>query len=252
MAGSNAGAAALVAASAIVAVVGTGCTGWGGDDAGPGGARPTPRPTPAATGVTAERLEGALLTRVPGYAPFGHPESGELGALKSTQQGNQLQQAATLDKPHCAGVARVFGDDDSRVRKAPAASVVFARAPQLTMHELLVALPAEIAAARVGYRVPDSCRTYRARIGDGGWFTYRVVEAGDSAAERLGTTSRTVGIAATTGSGGAARRTKIWHVAFLDRGYAGFVTLSGPRATRSDAEDLAVRAHEEAERIIPG
>jgi hypothetical protein len=250
MAGSNPGVPALLATCAIIATLGTGCAPAGAGE-GKGGARGTPRPTPA-NGITAERLEGALLTRISGYAPFGRPESGEFGTLKSMRQGSQLQQAATLDKPHCAGVSAVFGADDGRVAKAPAASVVFARALQLTMHELLVVLPPDVAAARVAYRVPKSCRTYRARIGDGEWFTYRVVESGDSARERLGTTSRTVGVSATSGSGGAARRTKIWHVAFQDGGYAGFVTLSGPRATRSDAEELAARAREEAERVIPG
>jgi hypothetical protein len=220
-----------------------GCTAWGA-----GGSASSPRPAP--TGArTAKRLESALLVRVAGFTAFGRPESGALGELKSVRQGAQLQRATTYDKPRCAKANQAF-TDDPRVRTAPAASVAFAQAPELTAHQLLLAIPADVAAAQIGYRVPESCRRYRARVGeDGEWFRYRVVERGKPAAG-LGEKSRTVGVAARAGSGEDTAETKIWHVAFQGDGYVGSITLSGPRATRAGAEELARTAFKEADQAL--
>jgi hypothetical protein len=247
---------ASMIAGLVVALVSAGCAGQGGEAkaGGPPGGAPAADPAGpvAGSGVTAARLGSALLPRIPGYTPFGQPESGAYAALRSVRQGSALQRAATLDKPECAQATQGLAGDD-RVRRAPAASVSFARSSRLTVHEMLIAVPADVAAERVDYRVPESCRSYRARI-DGQSFGYRVLERGASASAaggQLGAGSRTVGIAVSTKSDGARQQTKIWHVAFRDDGYVGFITLSGALAERAEAEDLARRAYAEAERTLP-
>lgn len=240
-------AAAAVAAAVLAAVACAGCAAEAGSGDAPGAAGPA-----NGAPLTAARLESALLPRIDGYTPFGEPESGEYGSLRAVQQGRRLQQAATLDKPECARVTPGFADD-ARVQRAPAASVAFARSAGLTVHEMLIALPPDIANDHLDYRVPRSCRRYRARI-DGQSFTYRVVErdSGD-AGTGIGDASRTVGVAVTTAAGGSGgpRHTKIWHVAFRGGGYVGFITLSGARADRARAEQLARAAFEQVERSLP-
>jgi hypothetical protein len=46
-------------------------------------------------------------------------------------------------------------------------------------------------------------------------------------------------------------RVKTWYVVLRSRGYVATVTLYGPNATRTEAEQLARRVYEKAERALP-
>jgi hypothetical protein len=95
----------------------------------------------------------------------------------------------------------------------------------------------------VRIRVPAACRSFKARVGDQ-WSAHRVVEATRG---RLGEGSRTVGVATTSGSS----HVKTWYVVLKATGYLATITLYGPNVTRAEAEQIALQAHRQAERVLP-
>lgn len=219
----------------VLAAAAAGC---GGGDA-PGADQAFSGPAPG-TGYTSDQLQQALLTDVPGYQRAGEPESGEYGSLDAIQNFNQLQDQVKLDKPQCADTAQGF---DSEQQTAPAAITIFTKGSGQNATEMLMRVPEETANHQVAIRVPASCRSFRARVG-GQWSTHRVVEATHG---RLGEGSRTVGVATSSGTS----QVKTWYVVLKGRGYLAAITLYGPNVTRVAAEQLARRAYDQAERILP-
>jgi hypothetical protein len=226
--------------AAATALTGVAACGGGGAqaqrDEPPGGQ------VPMGTGFTSDQLQQALLTEISGYRRAGEPESGEYGSLRAIANFNQLQRQVRLDKPGCAGATHTF-DSSPSVRSAPAAITTFAKGYGQSVTESLISVPDKIAERQVALRVPAGCRSFRAKVGDR-WSTHQVVEATHG---RLGEGSRTVGVATASGSA----RVKTWYVVLRSRGYLATVTLYGPNVTRAEAEQLARRAYEQAERILP-
>lgn len=228
--------AALLAAWAAA----SGCGGASGTGGGAHGTPSTGRAALAGSGYTAAQLEQALLTEAPGYRRAGEPDSGEYRALKAVQNADLLRRQTRLDKPRCAGAAapatEVGGD-------VPTALTTFTGEGGEIVTETLMGLGGAAAERQLSVRVPASCRTFRTRIG-GTWSEHRVVESprGD-----LGEGSRTVGV--TTVTGGA--RTRTWYVVVKGGRYLATISLFGPKATKAEAERLAVQALTQATRILP-
>jgi hypothetical protein len=203
----------------------------------------TPPPVRSAAPVpgsySADQLSQALLTEISGYQQSGIPQSGQYGSLAAVQNSHQMQQAVKIDKPQCLPRALAA---DRTVRAAPAALTAFARGPQ-SASEALLAVGPDVAAQQVRKRVPAGCRTFRVRV-DGRWSAATVVEPHGA---RIGEGSRTVGVS-TTGRQGAVRT---WIVVLRSRGYLAAITLFGPTATQAEAEKLARKAYQQAERILP-
>lgn len=230
---------AVLVAAVLAAVAGCAGGGAGHQVAG----APQPSGSPQSESYTADQLAQALLTGMPGYTPSGPPQRGPYGSLPAVQSTAQMQQSATLDKPQCANASRSVAVAGGGVQAAPAALAAFDNGGDQTATEALMAVGPDAAAQVVGLRVPAACRTFRVRVG-GRWAADTVVEA---RGVRIGEGSRSVGVATTAGT--ATVRT--WSVVLRSRGYLAAVTLFGPGATRADAESLARRAYQQAERILP-
>jgi hypothetical protein len=220
----------------LITVAASGC-GGGGDRPGAKEAYTNP---PPGTGYTSDQLQQALLTDVSGYQRAGEPDSGQYGSLDAIQNFNQLQSQVKLDKPQCANTGHGF---TTAQQAAPAAIATFAKANGQSVTETLMRVSADTADRQVAIRVAPACRSFRARVGDQ-WSTHQVVEATRG---RLGEGSRTVGVATTSG----ASHVKTWYVVLKARGYLATITLYGPNVTRTEAEQLARLAYEQAERILP-
>jgi hypothetical protein len=222
---------------ALVAVATSACGG------SPTPAAPEPgRTASAEQRYTSDQLRQALLTDLPGYRRAGEPDSGVYGSLKAIQNFNRLQGQVKLDKPKCADISRAFGSSPE-AQNAPAAITTFAKDDGQTVTETLMTMSAALADKEVGLRVPARCRTFRALVG-GRWSTHQIVEATQT---QLGSGSRTVGVATTSGDS----HVKTWYVVLRSRGYLASVTIYGPSVTQAQAEDVARRAREQAERILP-
>lgn len=244
-------AAALASASmtsprprAILALVllatAAGCGGGGARQQAAGA--PQPSGPPPSEPYNADQLAQALLTDVPGYARSGPPQRGPYGSLPAVQSTTQMQQATTIDKPQCANTGRAVAAGKD-VQTAPSALALFAKGGDQTATETLMTVGPDIAAQEVGQHVPAACRTFHAHVG-GRWATDTVVEARGA---RIGEGSRTVGVATAVGT----TTVRTWSVVLRSRGYLATVTLFGPGATRAQAESLARRAYQQAERILP-
>jgi hypothetical protein len=196
---------------------------------------------PVPGSYTADQLTHALLTDIPGYERSGAPQWGEYGSLAAIQNLNQMQQAVKLDKPQCASSARAVSSEKA-VQSAPSALVAFAQNADKSATETLMAVGPDVAARQVKVRVPAGCRTFRVKIGRN-WLTDTIVEGG----ARIGEGSRTAGV--TTVNGPTTVHT--WFVVLRSRGYLATITLYGPGATQVEAERLARRAYQRAERILP-
>jgi hypothetical protein len=240
MAGRTAVVASTVATTVTAAVTAlTGCA------SGSSAARPDGPPggrVPAGTGYTSDQLERALLADIVGYRQAAEPESGEYGALRAIQNLAQLQRQVKLDKPRCAAATRTF-DSSPDVQNAPAAIATFQKGFGQYATESLLTVPDDVAEHLVELRVPASCRSFQSKVGDR-LSSHRVVEATRG---RLGEGSRTVGVATVTGSS----RVKTWYVVLRSHGYLATITVYGPNATRDEAEQVARRAYEQAERNLP-
>ncbi|HEY7485696.1 MAG TPA: hypothetical protein VH912_14625 [Streptosporangiaceae bacterium] len=232
--------AAVIVAAAVGATAVTGCD--SGSSSAQPGAQPPGGRVPAGTGYSSDQLEQALLTEIAGYRRAAEPESGEYATLRAVQNLNQLQRQVKLDKPQCAGATRTI-DTSAEVDSAPAAIATFAKGFGQYATEALMTVPDATAEQLVKLRVPASCRSFRTRVG-GKWSAHQIVEATHG---RLGQGSRTVGVSTVTGSS----RVKTWYVVLRSRGYVATVTLYGPNATRSEAEELARKVYERAERVLP-
>lgn len=235
--------AALVSSMVLItAAAGGACSGSGGSARGSeaGRAGGGGRVAPAGSGYTSDQLRQALLTEIVGYQRAGEPDAGEYGSLKAIQNFNQLQRQITLDKPRCTNVTSTGG---AGLRAAPAALAVFAKPGSGESATVtLMAVPVITAERQVRVRVPDNCRSFRARVGDQ-WSSHRVVEGGPGG---IGLGSRTVGVTTTTGDAAV----KTWYVVLRGRGYLGTLTLYGPNVTRTEAEQLARQMYDQAERIL--
>jgi hypothetical protein len=227
-------AAATLAATTVLAGCAKGASS-GLPEEPPGGR------VPAGTGYSADQLEQALLPGITGYQRAGQPESGDYGSLRAVQSLAQLQRQIKLDKPQCAAATRAFAASRD-VQGAPAAIVSFQKGFGQYATESLLTLPDALAERLVQVRVPASCRSFRSRIG-GTSSAHQVVEATSGG---LGEGSRTVGVATVSGSS----RLKTWYVVLRSHGYLATVTLYGPAATRAEAERIAHRAYEQAERNL--
>lgn len=194
---------------------------------------PTSSSAPVPGSYSADQLAEALLTEIPGYQRSGIPQSGQYGSLAAVQNSTAMQQAGKIDRPRCLPRG-VTGD----VRSAPAALVAFERGSQ-SVSEALLAVGPDVAARQVRERVPAGCRTFRVRAG-GGWSAATVLEPRGT---RIGEGSRTVGVL-TMGA-------RTWIVVLRSRGYLAAVTLFGPAATQTEAENLARQSYQQAERVLP-
>lgn len=211
----------------------------------PGGV-PTPPPRTTAPVVpgsySADQLTQALLAAIPGYQQSGIPQSGQYGSLAAVQSSGEMQQAAKIDKQRCLPRALTA---DGAVRSAPAALAAFNRGDaSLSVSEVLLAVGPDVAARQVRRRVPDGCRTFRVRVGRR-WSSATVTEPSGA---RIGEGSRIVGV---TTSAPGRPVTRTWTVVLRSRGYLASVTLFGPSATQGEAERLARKAYQQAERILP-
>ncbi|RAY14536.1 hypothetical protein DPM19_12195 [Actinomadura craniellae] len=222
---------------ALPALLATGC---GGGPGRPAEQAATRRAAPAGIVYTSDQLEQALLPELVGYQRSGEPDSGEYGALKSVQSYDRIRGQVKLDKPRCADGAVGLV---SAERTAPTATVSFGRGDAHTVTQVLMALPAATADRQVKLSVPAQCRRFRSQVGRQ-LSEHQVAEypGGD-----IGLGSRTVGVATVTG----AARVKTWYVVTRGQGYLSTVSLYGASATRAQAELLARRAYEQAERILP-
>jgi hypothetical protein len=232
-------ASAVAATAAAVAMALTGCA------SGSSAARPDGPPggrVPAGTGYSSDQLEQALLTDIAGYRQAAEPESGEYGALRAIQNLAQLQRQVTLNKPRCAAATHTF-DTSPDVQTAPAAIATFEKGFGQYATEALLTVPDDLAEHLVKLRVPADCRAFESKVGTRS-SSHQVVEATSG---RLGEGSRTVGVATVTGSS----RVKTWYVVLRSHGYLATATLYGPNATRAEAEQIARRAYERAERNLP-
>jgi hypothetical protein len=240
MAGRTTAVVAGVAAATLTAAATalTGCTSGSSSarQEGPPGGR-----VPAGTGYSADQLEQALLTDISGYRPAAEPESGEYGALRAIQDLAQLQRQVKLDKPQCAAATRTF-DASPDVQNAPAALATFQKGFGQYATEALLTVPDGLAEHLVELRVPAGCRAFHSTVGTR-TSAHHVVETGRG---RLGEGSRTVGVATVSGSS----RVKTWYVVVRSHGYLATVTLYGSTATRAEAEQIARRAYERAERSL--
>ncbi|GAA0544904.1 hypothetical protein [Actinomadura livida] len=192
----------------------------------------------AGVGYTSDQLAQALLTDVPGYRKAGEPDSGSYGTLRPIQNAARLQRQAVLDKPQCA----TSGPNGTVPADVPAALVTFAKSGQ-TVTQTMMGMPVGAAEKQVNARVPAGCLRFRTKVGSQ-WAQHRVAESpkGD-----IGEGSRTVGVATVSGDTG----TRTWYVVFRGRHYLATITVSGPTATRTEAERLARTALNQADRILP-
>jgi hypothetical protein len=225
--------------AAVIAV--SGCGGGGGassaqPDEPPGGR------VPAGTGYNSDQLEQALLPEITGYRRTGQPESGEYGSLRAIRNFTQLQRQVKLDMPECADATRTF-DASPEMQRAPAAITTFIKGFGQYATESLMTVPDEISERLVRLRIPADCRSFRTTVGDS-VSSHQVIAA---ARGRLGDGSRTVGVATVSGSS----RVRTWYVVLRSGGYVATVTLYGPNATRTEAEQLARRVYQRAERVLP-
>jgi hypothetical protein len=231
--------AASAALWAVMATAATGCSN-GASSSGPPDQPPGGR-VPAGTGYSADQLERALLPAITGYHQAGQPESGDYGSLRAVQNITQLQRQVRLDKPQCAAATRSFAASP-QVQGAPAAIATFEKGFGQYATEALLTVPDWLAEKLVAARIPASCRVFHSRIG-GTSSAHQVIGA---APGHLGEGSRTVGV--TTVSG--ASRVTSWYVVLRSHGYVATLTLYGPGATRAEAERIARRAYEQAERNL--
>lgn len=202
-------------------------------------------PVPGA--YNADQLTQALLADVSGYERSGAPQWGQYASLAAVQNYNQMQQAVKLDKPQCASSSRSISQD-KEVQTAHSALVTFVKGSrqsttEQSATETLMAVGPDVAASQVKLRVPAGCRAFRVKVG-GRWAANTVVEGAGS---RIGEGSRTVGVITTVG----AATVRTWFVVLRSRGYLATITLYGPGATRPEAERLARRAYQQAERVLP-
>jgi hypothetical protein len=222
-----------------------GCGGGGGRHTAASAAPSTEPPTPGS--YTSDQLTQALLTDIRGYERSGAPQWGEYGSLAAVQNLNQMQQAVKLDKPQCASSSRAISQEKA-VQSAPSALVAFTKGRRQSVTETLMAVGPDIAERQVRVRVPAGCRTFRVKVG-GNWVANRVVEA---AGAHIGEGSRTAGVVTTSaGTSGGATAVRTWSVVLRSRGYLATITLYGPGATQAEAERLARRAYQQAERVLP-
>ncbi|TDC97051.1 hypothetical protein [Actinomadura sp. 7K507] len=193
----------------------------------------------AGVGYTSDQLAQALLAELPGYQKAGEPDSGSYGTLKAIQNAARLQRQAVLDKPRC-GTGRPGGG--TVPADVPAALVTFAKQGQ-TVTQTMMGMSAADAEKQVDARVPAGCLRFRTKVGSQ-WSEHRVAEEPRGA---IGEGSRTVGVVTTSGD----TRTRTWYVVFRGRHYLTTITVFGPKATRTEAENLARRSLTQAARILP-
>lgn len=234
-----------MAATALVALLGTvsacGDTGSGGPvKAGPSG---VPTETAAARTYSADRLKQALLTQQNnglGFSTLAPPVAGEYGKMAAVAQYRRTQSSMTVEPAHCLDTAK--GSMASPVLLKAASAMGTLTGKGTVFSETLLAVSPGTARTLVGYELPADCRVYRVKLGKLST-TNRVAV---SASGRLGQGSHTVGVLTKV----ASHTTRTWAVTVTARGYVVVITLSGRTPTRADAERLAGKAYEQAAKTL--
>ena len=190
-------AAALAAGAAGLA----GCTGSGSHATG-GNATGANGMTMGATGMfSADKLRGALLTRVNGVAPAGKAQSGSYSSLPEVRQAAKAMAALLVTPKGCGQSVSVGGTGlDGVLGSAPAAVVTF-QVGANGVSEVLAAPADSAAAAALGTQVRAGCAHYRA-TSSGKTYQYTV-------AQSSGDRDRQAGPPAERQPGGAGPRRRV-------------------------------------------
>ena len=231
----------LTAAVAAGAAGLAGCTGSGSHPPG-GNATGANGMTMAATGMfSADKLRGALLTRVNGVAPAGKAQSGSYSSLPEVRQSAKAMAALLVTPRGCGQAVSVGGIGlDGVLGSAPAAVVTF-QVGGNGVSEVLAAPADSAAAAALGTRVRAGCTHYRG-TSSGKTYQYTVQQ---SSVTGIGKQARLLGVSPAGQAHGS-----VWSLLYRGDGFIGAVTVAGPNASEAAVRQLAQQAYAYAAKAL--
>lgn len=229
-------AAALAAGAAGLA----GCTGSGSHPSGKTTA--TNGMTIGATGMfSADKLRGALLTRVNGVAPSGRAQSGSYSSLPQVRQAAKAMAALGVTPKGCGQVAAVGGTGlDGVPGSAPAAVVTFQIGAN-GVSEVLAASADSAAAAALATQVRAGCTRYRA-TSSGKTYLYTVEQ---SWVTGIGKQARLLSVRLAGQPHG-----NVWSLVYRGQGFVGAITVVGPNASEAAVRQLGQQAYAYAAKTL--
>jgi hypothetical protein len=232
----------LVAAAIAAGTAGlAGCTGSGshapgGTATGANGATIST----AAGGLSADKLRGALLTRVNGVAPAGQAQSGSYSSLPEVRAAARSMAALLVTPKGCGQSTSVGGVGLDGLGSVPAAVVTF-QVGANGVSEVLAAPADSAAATELASRVRAGCAHYRATSG-GKTYQYAVRQ---SAVTGIGQQARMLSVSPVGRAGG-----EVWSLVYRGDGFVGAVTVAGPNASEAAVRQLGQQAYAYAAKTL--
>jgi hypothetical protein len=213
-----------------VVVAFAGCTGSGGGSANAG--KTVGASAAAATGLsTAQKLRGALLTRVNGVAAAAPAATGKYASLPEPG-AKKAAGAVQVTPAGCTGSA-LAGFNPAALAGATAATVTF-RVTTNDVSEVLISSSAQAAVAALTGQVPAKCAHYEEKV-DGKIFKYAVKE---TTLTGIGKQARILNVHAE-----AAASEEQWSLIYRGTGFVGSVTVIGPNASEAAVRELGQQAY---------
>jgi hypothetical protein len=237
-----AGTRVLLAAAIAAGAVGlAGCTGSGSHSPGGNATGANGVPMSTATGLfSADKLRGALLTRVNGVTPAGQVQSGSYSSLPEVRAAAKSMAALLVTPKGCGQAASVGGVGLDGLGSAPAAVVTF-QVGANGVSEVLAAPADSAAAATLGTQVRAGCTHYRATSG-GKTYQYAVQQAWVTG---IGKQARMLSVSP---AGQASRN--VWSLVYRGDGFVGAVTVVGPNASEAAVRQLGQQAYAYAAKAL--
>ncbi len=225
----------LVAAIAAGVTGLAGCTGSGSHPPSGSASGMTGVKMGAAAGMfSADRLSGALLTRINGVGPAGRVEEGSYASLPEVREAAKSMAAVLVTPRGCGQPASVGGFGlDGMLGSAPAAVVMFQVGPN-GVSEVLAAPAGSAATAALGAPVPAGC-THYSTTSSGKTYQYAVQQ---SWVTGIGKQARMLNVSPV----GQARG-NVWSLVYRGDGFVGAITIVGPNASAAAVRELGQQAY---------
>jgi hypothetical protein len=182
-------------------------------------------------GLTAAKLQHALLTQVNGVAAAAPASSGKYSSLASGSTSKQGATAVQVTPKTCTGAATGF--NPTALAGSPAAAVTF-KVGSNGISEVLIASSAKSASTVLTARIPAECAKYQAKVG-GKTYTYGTTEQGVTG---IGQQAQVLNV-----QPAGSKTDNLWSLMYQGKGFLGTVTVVGPNASKQAVTELGKQAY---------
>ena len=188
----------------------------------------------AAGMFSADRLRGALLTRINGVGPAGQAHEGSYMSLPEVQAAARGMAGLLAVPKGCVQATSVGGTGLGGVLGGAPAAIETFQVGGNGVSEVLAAPADSAAAAALGAQVPAGCAHYTA-ISSGKTYRYDVRQ---SRVTGIGNQARMLNVSAV-----GRAKANVWSLVYRGRGFVGAITVVGPNASEAAVRELGQQAY---------